>query len=109
MNVQELQTARRLGTPFVTVIWVDGGYGSIRWKQEARFGRAFGVEFGNPDLVQLAQAFGLRAFPIVEADDFAPALTHALTLEEPSIIAVPVDYAENHRLTETLGEVQISM
>jgi acetolactate synthase-1/2/3 large subunit len=109
MNVQELETARRLETPFVTVVWVDGGYGSIRWKQEARFGRTFGVDFGNPDFVQLARAFGLPAFPIAEADDFAPALTHALALNEPSIIAVPVDYAENHRLTETLGEVQISM
>jgi acetolactate synthase-1/2/3 large subunit len=109
MNVQELETARRLGTSFVTVVWVDGGYGSIRWKQEAIFGRAFGVEFGNPDFVQLAQAFGLPAFLIAEADDFAPALTRALALEEPSIIAVPVDYGENHRLTETLGEVQISV
>ncbi len=109
MNVQELETARRLGTPFVTIVWVDGGYGSIRWKQEARFGRAFGVEFNNPDFIQLAQAFRLPAFQITEADDFAPALTRALALDEPSIIAVPVDYAENHRLTETLGEVQISM
>jgi acetolactate synthase-1/2/3 large subunit len=109
MNVQELETARRLGTPFVTIVWVDGGYGSIRWKQEARFGRTFGVDFGNPDFVQLARAFGLPAFPIAEAGDFAPALAHALALKEPSIIAVPVDYAENHRLTETLGEVQISI
>jgi len=109
MNVQELETARRLGTPFVTVVWVDGGYGSIRWKQEARFGKSFGVEFDNPDFVQLAKAFGLSAFPIAHADDFAPALTRALALDEPSIIAVPVDYRENHRLTETLGEVQISM
>ncbi len=109
MNVQELETARRLGTPFVRVVWVDGGYGSIRWKQEARFGMTFGVEFGNPDFIQLAQAFGLPAFPIAEAGDFVPALTRALALDEPSLIAVPVDYAENHRLTETLGEVQISM
>jgi acetolactate synthase-1/2/3 large subunit len=109
MNVQELETARRLGTSFVTVVWVDGGYGSIRWKQEVQFGRTFGVEFGNPDFVQLARAFGLPAFPIAEADDFAPALTRALALDVPSIIAVPVDYGENHRLIEALGEVQISM
>jgi acetolactate synthase-1/2/3 large subunit len=109
MNVQELETARRLGTPFVTVVWQDGGYGSIRWKQQARFGRTFGVDFGNPDFNQLAGAFGLPAFSIAKADDFAPALTHALALKEPSIIAVPVDYAENHRLTEALGEVLISM
>ncbi|TMB98808.1 MAG: acetolactate synthase large subunit, partial [Chloroflexi bacterium] len=109
MNIQELETARRLGLSFVTVVWVDGGYGSIRWKQEARFGRSFGVDFGNPDFIKLGQAFDIPAFQIETADDFAKALRQALTLDGPSVIAVPVDYTENHRLTETLGEVQISM
>ena len=109
MNVQELETARRLGTAFVTVVWVDGGFGSIRWKQETRFGRSFGVEFGNPDFLRLAEAFDLAGFAIERADDFAPALQQALSLDRPSIIAVPVDYSENHRLTEALGEVQVAI
>lgn len=109
MNVQELETARRLGTAFVNVVWVDGGYGSIRWKQEAKFERVFGVDFENPDFVRLAEAFGLPGFSIAEADDFAPTFKRALALETPSVIAVPVDYSENHRLRETLGEVQISV
>lgn len=109
MNVQELETARRLRTAFVIVVWVDGGLGSIRWKQERRFGRTFGVEFGNPDFTQLATAFGLANFPVQRADDFAGALERALQLAEPSVIAVPVDYRENRRLTETLGEVQVPM
>jgi acetolactate synthase-1/2/3 large subunit len=109
MNVQELETARRLGTAFVTVVWVDNGYGSIRWKQERAGGRVFGVDFGNPDFVRLAGAFGLPGFAIERADDFAPTLERALALDLPSIIAVPIDYRENHRLTEALGEVQIPM
>ena len=109
MNVQELETAQRLGTAFVIVVWVDGAYGSIRWKQETRFGRTFGVDFGNPDFARLAEAFGIPCFPIAAADDFALALEQALGLDGPSIIAVPVDYRENHRLTESLGEVQITM
>ncbi|MDO8611257.1 MAG: acetolactate synthase large subunit [Dehalococcoidia bacterium] len=109
MNVQELETARRLGTPFVTIVWVDGGYGSIRWKQEQSFGRTFGVDFGNPDIVKLAEAFGLTGFAVQRADDFAPALERALALDQPSVIAVPVDYSENVRLTETLGDVQVTI
>ena len=109
MNVQELETARRLGTAFVTVVWVDGAYGSIQWKQEARYGRSYGVGFGNPDFVALAQSFDVPAFAIRAADEFPVALDKALALDVPSIIAVPVDYSENHRLTETLGEVHISM
>jgi acetolactate synthase-1/2/3 large subunit len=109
MNVQELETARRLGTPFVTVIWVDGGYGSIRWTQERGSGRVFGVNFGNPDFAKLAEAFGLPGFSIERAEDFAPTLERALALDQPSIIAVPVDYRENQRLTEALGEIQVPM
>ena len=109
MNVQELETACRLGTPFVTIVWVDGGYGSIRWKQEQSFGRTFGVDFGNPDIVKLAEAFGLTGFAVQRADDFAPALERALALDRPSVIAVPVDYSENVRLTETLGDVQVTI
>src|SRR5438093_13079256 len=74
MNVQELETARRLGTAFVTVVWVDGAYGSSQWKQQTRFGRTYGVDCGNPDLVALVQAFGLPAFLIKAADPFPAAL-----------------------------------
>jgi acetolactate synthase-1/2/3 large subunit len=109
MNVQELETAKRLGTAFVTVIWVDGGYGSIRWKQERWPGRTFGIEFGNPDFAALAASFGLPGFAIEQAEDFAPTLERALALDVPSVIAVPVDYQENHRLTEALGEVQMQV
>ncbi len=107
MNAQELETARRLKTPFVTLIWVDGSYGVIRWKQERSFGRSFGVDFGNPDFARLAEAFGLPGFNVTRADEFAPTLERALSLDEPSVIAVPVDYRENRRLTETLGEVEV--
>jgi acetolactate synthase-1/2/3 large subunit len=109
MNVQELETARRLGTAFVTVVWVDGGYGVIRWKQERQFGRTFGVEFGNPDFDELAGSFGLPGFTVRRADDFAPLLEEALALDQPSVISVPVDYSENVRLTEALGDVQITV
>ena len=67
------------------------------------------MDFGNPDFVGLAKAFGLPAFSIKAADQFPAALKEALRLDVPSIIAVPVDYSENHRLTETLGEVHISV
>ncbi|MDZ4278018.1 MAG: thiamine pyrophosphate-dependent enzyme, partial [Dehalococcoidia bacterium] len=109
MNVQELETAARLGTAFVTVVWDDGGFGSIRWKQERWPGRVFGVDFSNPDFARLAEAFGLRGFTIEHAEDFAPTLERALELDGASVIAVPVDYRENHRLTEALGEVQVPM
>ena len=51
MNCQELETAMRLKTPFVNVIWENQQYGSIVWKQDKKFGRHFGADFTNPDFV----------------------------------------------------------
>ena len=39
MNVQEMETARRLNSRITVMVWEDGGYGLIGWKQENEFGR----------------------------------------------------------------------
>ena len=70
MNVQELETAVRLRTPIVNVIWENRQYGSIVWKQDKKFGRHFGTDFTNPDFVKLADAFGMPAWRIEAVDDF---------------------------------------
>ena len=103
MNSQELETAKRIGTNIVVVVWRDDGYGLIDWKQRNEFGRPFGVEFGNPDFVDYARSFGIAGFRPTSADDLYPTLKRALDLPGPSVIDVPIDYAENVRLTERLG------
>src|ERR1700754_4039761 len=69
MNVQELETAMRLRTPIVNVIWENAQFGSIVWKQDKKFGRHFGTDFTNPDFVRLADAFGMPAWRCEEIDD----------------------------------------
>ncbi|HZU59776.1 MAG TPA: acetolactate synthase large subunit [Solirubrobacteraceae bacterium] len=93
MNCQELETAARLGTAVVNVIWENGEFGSIAWKQDKKFGRHFDVAFGNPDFVKLAESFGLPAWRCGGADEFAPLLRRALELDQPSLIVVPIDYS----------------
>jgi acetolactate synthase-1/2/3 large subunit len=104
MNSQELETATRVGTPFVNVVWENAQFGSIAWKQDRRFGRHFGTDFTNPDFVGLAASFGLPAWRATSAADFAERLRHALTLDAPSLIVVPVDYSLDITITEELGE-----
>ncbi len=104
MNAQELETAKRVGAAFVNVVWTDNRYGLIELNQMRRFGRAYGVEFGNPDLVQLATAFGLPAWRVESADDFLPLLKRALDMDLPSLIEVPVDPVENQNLASRPGE-----
>jgi len=103
MNSQELETATRVGANITVVIWRDDGYGLIDWKQRNEFGRPFGVEFGNPDFVAYARSFGMAGFRPESAADLYPTLCRALEVEGPSLVEVPIDYAENLRLTEHLG------
>jgi acetolactate synthase-1/2/3 large subunit len=103
MNCQELETAVRLRTPLVVVVWENGEFGSITWKQDKKFGHHFGVEFGNPDFVRLAEAFGMPAWRCGSAQEFAPRLRDALGLEMPSLISVPIDYSIDVAISEQLG------
>jgi acetolactate synthase-1/2/3 large subunit len=103
MNCQELETAVRLGTPFVNVIWENSQYGSIVWKQDKRFGSHFGTDFTNPDFVKLAEGFGMPGWRCEAPEDFGAHLQHALTLDAPSVIVLPIDYSLDVAISEELG------
>ncbi len=108
MNCQELETAVRLKTPIVNVVWENHQYGSIVWKQDKKFGRHFGVDFTNPDFVKLADAFGMPAWRCESADDFGTHLRHALGLDLPSLIVLPIDYSIDVAISEELGVETVS-
>jgi acetolactate synthase I/II/III large subunit len=103
MNAQELETAVRLRTPFVNVVWENRQFGSIVWKQDQRFGRHFGTDFGNPDFVQFAESFGMPAWRVESVGEYRERLDEALELDVPSLIALPVDYSPDISLVEELG------
>jgi acetolactate synthase-1/2/3 large subunit len=103
MNCQELETAVRLRTPVVVVVWENGEFGSIAWKQDKKFGHHFDVEFGNPDFVRLAESFGMPAWRCASAQEFAPRLRDSLALDLPSLISVPIDYSVDVAISEQLG------
>ncbi len=105
MNAQEIETAVRLKLPLVILIWNDDGYGLIKWKQLNRFGRPSHVDFNNPDFIGFAESFGARGYRIERAADLLPTLQKALADEAVSIIDCPVDYRENLKLTQKLGEM----
>ncbi len=105
MNCQELETALRLGTPFVNLVFNDREYGLISWKQLNKFGRKSGVEFGNPDLIKLAESFGAAGYRVEGPDELPHILEEAFRRDVPAVIDCPVDYSENVKLTEKLGNL----
>lgn len=105
MNCQELETAMRVGTPFVTLIFNDNGYGLIEWKQINQFGDSSFIKFGNPDFVKFAESMGLKGYRVEAAADLIPILKDALAQPVPTVIDCPVDYRENIRFSQKAGEL----
>jgi len=106
MSAAEIETAVREQVPIVILVWVDGGYGLIGWKQDIHFGRRAAVSFDNPDFVRYAESFGARGYAIRAAAELLPTLRKALDDDAVSVIACPVDYRENARLVERLGALE---
>ncbi len=105
MNSQELETALRIGTPFVTLIFNDGGYGLIEWKQENQFGESGFIKFSNPDFVKYAESMGLKGYRVTSAASLIPTLREALAQSVPAVIDCPVDYRENLKFTQQAREL----
>jgi acetolactate synthase I/II/III large subunit len=105
MNSQEIETAVRERIPLVVLIWEDGGYGLIEWKMDLELGEHYYVKFGNPDIVKYAESFGAKGYRINSAEELLPTLKAALDEDGVSLICCPVDYSENLRLTDRLGEL----
>jgi len=105
MNSQEIETALRYGLAFVVLIWTDSEYGLIKWHQLRHFGRSSNISFNNPDFVKYAESFGAKGYRVESARDLLPTLRQAIVDDTVVIIDCPVDYSENMKLTEKLGEL----
>jgi acetolactate synthase I/II/III large subunit len=105
MNVQEMETAVRIGSNIVVMVWEDHAYGLIEWKQQTHFGRHSELSFGNPDWTLLAKSFDWNGHYVKNAADLAATLDSAFDEKGPSLVVIPIDYRENLLLTKKIGEI----
>jgi acetolactate synthase-1/2/3 large subunit len=105
MNSQEIETAIRVETPFVILIWNDSEYGLITWHQLRHFGRPSHITFKNPDFVKYAESFGAKGYRVERAEDLIPTLKRALSDNVVAIVDCQVDYSENMKLTNRLKDL----
>ncbi len=105
MNVQEMETARRLNSNIVIMVWEDHEYGLIAWKQENEFGHHTDLAFGNPNWMELASAFGWHGHKVKNSRDLVTELSAAFEEQGPSLVVIPIDYRENMLLTKRLGDI----
>ena len=104
MNVQELETAKRLGVGYTIIVTVDDDYGLISWKQERSHGSSTGTRLTNPDFVKLAEAFDIKGYRPKDVKDLRRILRKTLKNKELALVAVPISTHVNGELTEKLEQ-----
>ena len=98
MNAQELETAERVGAPFVTVVLEDSSYSLIKLSQEGKRLEPYRVDFGPIDTVKMAEACGVDALRTSNPDELATATRRAVERRRSLVIGIPVSYADYRRL-----------
>jgi acetolactate synthase-1/2/3 large subunit len=100
----ELETARRIGSRFVHLIWNSRSYDMVAFQENAHYGRTAGVDLGDYDIVGFAEAFGCKGYRIANADQLGPVLREALQQEVPVVIDIPIDYSQNFKLMQDVHQ-----
>ena len=98
MNSQEIETAVRRKMNLVVLILRDDAYGMIKWKQANMNFENYGLDYGNPDFVKYAEAYGATGHRVDSADSLASLLESCLNATGVHIIDVPIDYSDNDRI-----------
>jgi acetolactate synthase-1/2/3 large subunit len=106
MNLQEMETAKRLESNFVVIVWEDKSYGLIKWKQQAQFGKSTELDFDNPQWEQLAQSFNWNYIYEDDSTKITKRLNETSKLKGPTLFVIPIDYSENEKLTNFLDTLE---
>jgi acetolactate synthase-1/2/3 large subunit len=93
-SAQELVTCIRHGIGFPVVVVNDNAYGVIAYLQRNAYGKEFESRLLNPDLMTLAEAFGVEATRVENPKDLKQALNHALESGGPWVIELRRDFPE---------------
>jgi acetolactate synthase-1/2/3 large subunit len=98
MNAQELETAERVGAPFVTVVIEDRSYSLIKLSQEGKHLPPYRTDFSPIDTVKMAESCGVEALRTTDPAMLASAAKAAIARGRSLVIAIPIAYADYRRL-----------
>lgn len=99
LNIQELETVRRLGLPVKFILLDNGGYRSVVTMQRSHFqGRLVGAEKSSrltlPDTGRVAEAYGLPVLRIDATDRLRTVLAEAMARPGPVVCVVKTSVDE---------------
>lgn len=91
VNAGEMITAIQEDTPIIVLLFDDGGYGILRYYQEAAYGRRTAVDLKNPDFVAMAKSMGFESEKATSVDTFKQGLANAIESKKPYMVVVDVE------------------
>lgn len=91
VNAGEMITAVQEDTPIIILLFDDGGYGILKYYQQAAYGRKTGVDLQNPELVMMAQSMGFESEKVTSVEDFDKGLNNAIASKKPYMIVIDVE------------------
>jgi acetolactate synthase-1/2/3 large subunit len=94
MTMHNLVFLRQYGIHIVIVCFVDESLSLIGVGQRRRGLEAYGVDFPAPDLLKIAEGFGIAGIRVSNAQALERAVRTATSTQGAVVISVPVDKAE---------------
>ena len=108
LNSREIETALRYGIPLVVLILNDDAFGFIKWEQQGKGFKNFGLDYSNPDFVKYAESYGADGIKVNEGDDLSEILREAFSRNKPVLIECPIDYSVNYEMfTRELANIDL--
>lgn len=98
MNLGDIETAVRMELDITIIVLNNSSYGMIKWKQDGGWFKEYGLDFGNPDFVKLAESFGAKGYKVEKKENFKPLLEKIVSQDGVNIIDVDFEYPEDWKI-----------
>jgi acetolactate synthase I/II/III large subunit len=98
MNSQELESAERIGAPFITVVLEDRSYSLIKLSQENKKLEPYRTDFLRIDSIKIAEACGIEGVRISDPKELPSIIMRAIQQNVSLVVAVPILYSDYRRL-----------
>ncbi|MXV44656.1 acetolactate synthase AlsS [Saccharibacter sp. 17.LH.SD] len=105
MSSMDLETAVRLKSNLIHLVWVDHHYNMVRIQEQKKYGRDAAVAFGPIDFAAFARSCGAKGINVNSVESLKAALREGMETQGPVVIAIPVDYTDNAKLMAPLADL----
>ncbi|HUY01252.1 MAG TPA: thiamine pyrophosphate-binding protein [Candidatus Deferrimicrobium sp.] len=100
INIQELETAKRCGLPFICVVANNSAWGMIKSGQKYSFKKRFiDVDFSDTNFAEIAKGFGCYGERVTDPCEIRNALERAHKSNKPAILDVIIKF-ETHDVSK---------